>query len=253
MSTLAASRVIPLDAVHNFRDLGGYPTTDGRVTRWRRLFRADGLYRLTADDLEVVRELGIHTVLDLRTPNELVERGRFPVEDHPVDFHHLPMIDVTWNPADFDATQPPAEFLLDMYRFMLESAEVRVAKAFKVLALPGALPAVFHCAAGKDRTGIMAGLVLSSLGVSDADVVADYALTIEAMGRFMVWLEQANPAWYDQLANQPAAFMAADPAAMAGLLAIIRREHGSVREYVRSLGVPSVVLATLEDELLEPA
>ena len=67
MSTLAASRVIPLDAVHNFRDLGGYPTTDGRVTRWRRLFRADGLYRLTADDLEVVRELGIHTVLDLRT------------------------------------------------------------------------------------------------------------------------------------------------------------------------------------------
>ena len=92
------------------------------------------------------------------------------------------MIDVTWDPAAFDATQPPGDFLLDMYVFMLESAEVRVAKAFQVLALPGALPAVFHCAAGKDRTGIMAGLVLSSLGISDADVVADYALTREAMG-----------------------------------------------------------------------
>jgi protein-tyrosine phosphatase len=253
MSTVAASRVIPLDAVHNFRDLGGYPTADGRITRWRRLFRADGLYRLTAADLEVVRELGIHTVLDLRTGLELEERGRFPVEAHPVAFHHLPMIDVTWDPTRLDEASPPADFLFTMYLEMLTTAEYRLAEAFQLLALPGALPAVFHCAAGKDRTGILAGLVLSSLGVSDADVVADYALTAAAMERFMTWLEQANPEWLEQINSRPSAFMAAEPGAMAALLQLIRREHGSTREYLRGLGVSSVVLATLEDELLEPA
>ena len=78
MSTLETSRVITLGAVHNFRDLGGYPTEDGRVTRWRTLFRADGLHRLADDDLEVVRALGIHTVIDLRTHLELAERGTLP-------------------------------------------------------------------------------------------------------------------------------------------------------------------------------
>ena len=253
MSTLAASRVIPLDAVHNFRDLGGYPTTDGRVTRWRRLFRADGLYRLTPEDLEVVRELGIHTVLDLRTPNELVERGRFPVEDHPVDFHHLPMIDVIWDPAAFDASQPPADFLLDMYRFMLESAEVRVAKAFQVLAMPGALPAVFHCAAGKDRTGIMAGLVLSSLGVSDADVVADYALTDRGDGP-LHGLGRAGQPRVARPAGQPARSLHGGRPSGHGRPA---RHHpprarigAGVRPQPRR---PVVVLTTLEDELLEVA
>ena len=140
-----------------------------------------------------------------------------------------------------------------MYLEMLTTAEYRLAEAFQLLALPGALPAVFHCAAGKDRTGILAGLVLSSLGVSDADVVADYALTAAAMERFMTWLEQANPEWLEQINSRPSAFMAAEPGAMAALLQLIRREHGSTREYLRGLGVSSVVLATLEDELLEPA
>ena len=113
MSIIETNRVITLEAVHNFRDLGGYPTVDGRVTRWRTLFRSDGLDRLTGADLEVVRELGIRTVIDLRTQGELDARGRFPVEAHPVAFHHLPGIDVTWDP-DYvpDPSSPPADFLL---------------------------------------------------------------------------------------------------------------------------------------------
>ena len=140
-----------------------------------------------------------------------------------------------------------------MYLFMLESAEVRVAKAFQVLALPGALPAVFHCAAGKDRTGIMAGagaVVARRVRRRRRRRLRPHR---RGDGPLHGLARAGQPAWYDQLARQPAAFMAADPAAMAGLLALIRREHGSVREYVRSLGVPSVVLATLEDELLEAA
>ena len=71
-------RLIRLDAVHNFRDVGGYPTADGRTTRWRTLFRADGLYRLAGDDLEIVRALGLRTVIDLRTDGELADAARSP-------------------------------------------------------------------------------------------------------------------------------------------------------------------------------
>src|SRR6478752_9516872 len=68
-------RLVVLEAVHNFRDLGGYPTADGRVTRWRTLYRADGLHRLTPGDVELLRPLGLRTVLDLRTDRELEQRG----------------------------------------------------------------------------------------------------------------------------------------------------------------------------------
>jgi len=80
----------------NFRDLGGYPTADGRVTRWRRLYRADGLQRLAGADLEVIRGRGLRTVVDLRRPEEIAERGMFPVADHPVDLHNLSVLDVLW-------------------------------------------------------------------------------------------------------------------------------------------------------------
>ena len=93
-------RLIALDGVHNFRDLGGYPTADGRTTRWGRLYRADGLFRLTTDDVEALRPLGLRTVVDLRTHEELELRGRFPVEAHPVAFHHIPVLDTTWARPD---------------------------------------------------------------------------------------------------------------------------------------------------------
>ena len=94
-------RHILLEGAVNFRDLGGYPAGDGTRTRWRRLFRADGLGELTADDLEVVRTLGIRTVIDLRSEFEL-ERSRFDVDAHPVAFHHFPFVDQLPDAEDFE-------------------------------------------------------------------------------------------------------------------------------------------------------
>ncbi len=252
MSTVEAGRHVMLESAFNFRDLGGYPAGNGRRTRWRTLFRADGLHRLTEPDLEILRRLGLSTVIDLRTENELAERGRFPVDAHPVGYHHLSLMDVIWDPAQAPpAHEPATEFLLTRYIEMIERAEERFAQAFSILAAPGALPGVFHCAAGKDRTGVLAGLLLSSLGVSDDDVVADYALTALAMARMQErWAAESEEA-RAALAATPAAFMAADPAAMAGLLELIRQEHGSTRSYVRALGVSAPVLADLEAALLE--
>src|ERR1700754_1311488 len=144
MSALEAERHVVLESAFNFRDLGGYPAAGGRRTRWRTLLRADGLHRLTEPDLEILRRLGLCTVIDLRTENELSERGRFPIESHPVGYHHLSLMDVIWDPADAPANHEPATaFLLGKYIDMVATAEDRVAEAFRILSGPGALPAVF--------------------------------------------------------------------------------------------------------------
>ena len=88
---MTIDRLIALEGAVNFRDLGGYTTVDGQRTRWRVLFRADGLGELTEADLATMRELGIRTVVDLRSGDE-VEQSRFDVEAHPVTFHHFPFI-----------------------------------------------------------------------------------------------------------------------------------------------------------------
>jgi protein-tyrosine phosphatase len=246
-------RLVALEAVHNFRDLGGYTTTDGRVTRWQTLYRADGLYRLTAADVAALRQLGLRTVVDLRTDRELEERGRFPVDSYPVTFHHLPVIDVTWDPNVGDGGDP-AEFLFHQYESLLSYGEPLFAKAFHLLGVPGALPAVFHCAAGKDRTGILAALLLASLGVPHDVVAEDYGLSRAAMVRMREWAAAHSPDLAAAWGKVPSSHLAAEPEAMARLLAALTERHGSIRDYVVSLGVSNALLMHLESALLvDPA
>jgi protein-tyrosine phosphatase len=244
-------RLVRLDAVHNFRDMGGYPTVDGRVTRWGRLFRADGLYRLTGDDLDRVRELGLRTVVDLRTQEELDERGTFPVNEHPVAFHHVPVITNTWVFEDAQGEDDPAAFLERAYLSMLEEGEERLAEAMLKLAEPDALPAVFHCAAGKDRTGMLAMMLLGSLEVQDDYIIADYSLTEAGMVRMREWAQREHPEIYQRIASGPAIFSAAVPEAMRRMLAHVREAHGSVLGFVAALGVPDAAVERLRAELLD--
>lgn len=246
----ATTRRIALEAVFNFRDLGGYHTSDGRATRWRTLYRADGLHRLTPADVAQVRSLGVRTVIDLRSPAELEERGRFPVDDHPVAYHHLPMLSVVWDPEAVPA-EPPDDFVAGLYLDMLREGAGAIADALRVLARPEAYPAVFHCAAGKDRTGVLAAVVLGLLGVPDEVITDDYALSAEAVVLWLEWVRVNLPEAADNVAKQPRVFQSADPATMATLLAAIRDEHGSVHGLADSLGIGPEVVHALRANLLE--
>jgi protein-tyrosine phosphatase len=246
-------RLVALEAVHNFRDLGGYPTADGRVTRWRHLYRADGLHRLAGRDLDVIRGLGLRTVIDLRRPEEIDERGAFPVHDHPVQLHHLSVLDVRWADKEPPSFDDDADFLHWAYLDMLASGGANFAAAIELLAVPDALPAVFHCAAGKDRTGLLAMLVLGALGVTHEYITADYALTAEGMARMFAWYEREQPDQFALREDVPSAFLLALPAAMARVVDDLCAEHGSLRGYVGSLGVSAATLDRLERELLDDA
>ena len=245
-------RLIGLEAVHNFRDLGGYPTAGGRTTKWRTLFRSDGLYRLRgADDMSRVMQLGLKSVIDLRTEREQREQGIFPIDDIEVNFHHLSIVDVTWSDTETPEFDDEVEFLVWGYRDMLEIGSSRFADAMHVLAQTESLPAVFHCAAGKDRTGVLAALLLSSLGVEDAHICADYGLTQDAMQRTIAWSKVHRPELAERYATIPKAYLAADPRAMQIILTELAQQHGSVRNYVREIGVADATVEALGNLLLE--
>ena len=252
--TPTPTRNVELTGVFNFRDLGGYETADGRSVRWRTIFRADGLGHLTADDVEALRPVGLRTVVDLRTVGELEQRGRFPVDDYPVAFHHLSVIDQTWDLDEaIRENLPTTEFLHRSYHQMLDQGAGAFATAFEVLAGPDALPAVFHCAAGKDRTGLLAALLLGSLGIGHDDIVDDYVLTQAIMDRHLERAAKGDPAIARRVALAPKSFFAADPAAMSRVLDDVEREHGSIRGFVKWTGVSDDVLGRLETLLLTDA
>jgi protein-tyrosine phosphatase len=253
-STLAPDRSIELAGAFNFRDMGGYETTDGRSVRWRQLFRADSLDSLTSVDLDAVNALGLNSVIDLRSTAEIERNGRFPVETASVAWHHLSIVDTTWErdenlPKDLGAT----EFLVVAYDKMLSDGAARFAGAFALLADANALPAVFHCAAGKDRTGLLAALVLGAIGVNTAAIVSDFALTEAAMPRFIEAMKLRYPERLAQAASIPAGYMAATPDAMQRTLDRLVGAHGSIRNYVRHIGVTDDAIDHLESVLLTPA
>jgi protein-tyrosine phosphatase len=241
----APERHIPLDGAVNFRDLGGYETTDGRRIRWRTLFRADGLSSLTARDRGVIRQLGVATVIDLRTSLELVA-GRFPVGEIPVDFHHFPLLDRVPDPGSFKMTPG---LLASQYQEMAREAAGQIGAVLTLLATQETHPVIIHCAAGKDRTGVMVAVLLELLGIPDQTIVADYALSARAMAALRLKLSERYPASRDVIAEADEIFSAA-PANIEALLTDLRASFGSIEAYAAAAGAGPDVVAGLRQHLL---
>ncbi|HTZ07552.1 MAG TPA: tyrosine-protein phosphatase [Acidimicrobiales bacterium] len=244
------ARRLTLSGCVNFRDLGGYPTQDGRRLRWRTLFRADGLAGLDADDCAQLAAFGLRTVIDLRTVGEVEQRGRFPLERFEVEYHHLPLTDILPSQEDLRRYDEPA-FVTSRYHELFTEGSRSLAQAVRILAEPGALPAVFHCSAGKDRTGILAALVLAFLGVPRAAIVDDYALSAEAMVALLERLKREYAESADEVERYRPAVVNAAPQTMDAFLDALEDEHGSFDRLADTLGVTDAV-ARLREELLEP-
>ena len=239
MSTATArpARHIELERAFNFRDLGGYPTADGGTTKWQVLYRADGIHRISDADVLTLQPLGLRTVIDLRTPDEIEQHGRFPLEAYDVDYHHHPVLDVVWSPEQIESLGDSPTFLVDRYREMLVTGEGALGRSLRLLAENDTYPAVFHCAAGKDRTGIVAALVLALVGAADEVIAEDYALSREGVARMIEWVKENMPEARERMSKAPSSMMEAEPESILALLDHIRAEHGSIEQYVGTLGV----------------
>lgn len=249
MTRTILRRRIDCDGAFNLRDLGGYRGSDGRTVRWRTLFRADGLHRIPSVGRRAIEELRWRTVIDLRTITE-VDGGRFAGDG--IDVVHLPVLRDPWDAAALAADDDdPVEILSASYLDMTEQGAAAIATAFELLAVRTRLPAVFHCSAGKDRTGVLAALVLAALGVDDDQIAVDYHLSAAAMDRLVDWVMTNGPEVAEHVTRPPAAFLACPPAAVRSFLQRLREQHGSVEFYLADIGVERATVEFLRDTLLE--
>lgn len=244
------SRHIGLEGPVNFRDLGGYRAGEHSV-RWGRLYRSDSLHTLTAADLPVLEELGIRTVIDFRSGDELEELGLGPLGELTVRHVHCPTFDRLRDASLLMAgTDAPG-----LYARMLEHGASAYVRALSAVAEASALPAAFFCQAGKDRTGCFAALVLGILGVADTDIVADYVLTEAVMPAITArrvaryGAETVSRQWR----NLPTALRGAKAEVMEGLLTAVAARWGDWAGYARAVGIETGLVALLRAELLEPA
>jgi protein-tyrosine phosphatase len=230
------SRTLDFEGCVNFRDLGGYRTLDGRMVAWRRLFRADGLNKLTPTDRALLVELGLTTVIDLRTLDEAEQRGSFPVDEVPVRYVGLPLTDVL--PATEDLPEwREADYVAERYGSMVAEGGPVLTEAIRVLASIEALPAVMHCSAGKDRTGVLSALVLAFLGVPDETIIEDYALSSAAMERLLERLKAEYPEATDEVERYAPAILHVVPETMERFLGSLLAEYGSYDDLAVALGV----------------
>jgi protein-tyrosine phosphatase len=250
--TAVQPRHVRFEACFNFRDLGGYRTRDGRRLRWKTLYRSDTLHRLTPTDAEVFSALGLQTVIDLRSVTEVTDYGRLSVGHEDLTWHSIPMLDdVKLRPRDEDTPLPEPLEPGEGYMRILEEFGGSVGQTFKLLAAEGALPAVFHCTSGKDRTGIVAALTLDLLGVPDDVIGDDYLLTELARPRSTVWIEANEPEFAALLAQIPPERRTLRAEMILGLLARVRTTYGSVADFLSSVGVTDAEQDALRQRLLE--
>lgn len=242
---MSLTRSIPFSSVFNFRDVGGYPGLDGRPVRWRRLYRSDSLHRLADADREAFAALGVRTVVDLRRPREIDRYGRIPTYEG-LTYRHIHPEHQEWDEIPYEEGMGFAHWLAERYLELTETGYAGIAAAIEVIAGEDSAPVVVHCAAGKDRTGVVCALTLSLLGVSDEDIATDYSLSTAAVNRFHEWVRS-------QRRNQlplPAHYLVAPKEAMLMFLAALRSRHGSVEAYLRDAGLTAAHFADLRAHML---
>ncbi len=252
---------IDLEGAVNVRDVGGLPTVDGRATRPGVLLRADNLQGLTAGDVaRLTGELGVRTVLDLRTDREVQQEGPGPLRATSVTHHHVSLIrEPPGEPAqqEIDRAIPhrgdragatPTD-MTGYYVGYLEDAPGNLARALRLLADPGTGTAVVHCAAGKDRTGVLVAVALSLAGVRREAVVADYARSAERIDAVLARLRSSST-YGPSLADTSADALRPVAGSMERFLDHVDREYGGPHGLAISIGVDEEAIARLATRLV---
>ena len=246
-------RHLDLDGAYNIRDIGGYPTADGRRTRWGTFLRSDSLHRLPPASQAALIDYGIRTVVDLRRSDELVQTPNVFADSSQVAYHHHNIVGEE-SLSDFREVMDsivPADRIVASYTTWLDRRQSQFRDALTTMAVPDARPALYHCAGGKDRTGVISALLLALAGVSAETIAEDYALTARyVVGRYLA--EFAPPevssteyTWQDYQRE----FCPQD--AMLRVVQHLEERYGGAEEYVRTIGLSQEHVNVLRTALVE--
>ena len=260
----AGGRFVPLQGCVNFRDLGGYPGLGGRRVQAGRLFRSDALQDLTPDDASILQDrLGLAAIIDLRNTDEAARDGVGLLPGLGLDYAHFPLLDgrgfppIAGHPADGNPGpgqsgagwgRPRSDIvqrLADTYLWILDNSGGQLAAAVNAIAARLGRPLVFHCSAGKDRTGMVAALLLELLGVAPEIRAVDYLLTNLAVDGILRRTLKVYPGAHDTADS-----IRAQPLAFQQFQDKLRAEWGGAESYLRRYGVTDATLGRLRRELL---
>lgn len=231
------NRQVPLQGNGNFRDIGGYATTDGRTVRKGVVFRSGSLDELSEDDVPVLQSLGVCAIADLRreperaevTPSWFAASGiavtRLPIGTRVAHLKSIATRMLAGEITDFDADD-----MIDIYTTLLTHYPAEFGQVVRVIARADGATVV-HCTAGKDRTGVAIALLLSFLGVDDETVADDYALSQQNYSLPLLAELEVRFAELDTDLERVRSFFEAQPAVMLGLLADLRARFGSAADY----------------------
>lgn len=235
----AHQRVLPLQGGQNFRDLGGYRTSDGRTVKWGLLYRSGSMHFLTDADYSYLEKLGIRTVCDFRDVNERAnEPAVWPAGQAPrvlADDYHMDMGGIGQSsPGHAPTVEEARAAIRGLYPRLLREFNGQYHRMFAEL-LAGHAPLAFNCTAGKDRTGIAAALLLTALGVPRATVIEDYTLTNRYFDPTKVVHSdnQASKQWKSLPPDVLKAYMAADPAYIDAVFRVMDAHPGGALGYLQ--------------------
>ena len=241
------TRRLAWEGLLNARDLGGYPAAGGRETRWGAVVRSDSLAALTEAGRAALATYGIRAIVDLRLPDELARHPNPYAEpgDHGIAYTNVSILDPV-------AGYPPDTLTLaENYLWTLDRFAGYVAEVMAAIAGAPEGGVLIHCAAGKDRTGLISALLLGLAGVPAETIAADYALTAELLRpRDQEWLEHGPGERAEREAL--AARFAPTAEVMLEVLEGLDRRYGGVEGYLAAAGVSPADLQRLRDRLLAP-
>lgn len=238
----AVSRPLPLQGAYNVRDLGGYPAKNGKLTKHKAFLRADSLANLTADDRIFLYNYGVRLVIDLRSEME-TKRNPDAIDSQSMEYFNFPLLDNIQStllkgqmPSDMSA----------MYISLLENSKTTLAAIFRKLAGADGC-ALYHCTAGKDRTGIVTMLLLKLVGVRDETVLADYSATEEYMQPLFRKQKQMVEAAGIKV---PDFVFQAKPEFMQKLLSYLKQHYESAEKYLLQAGLSGHTISQLKEKLV---
>lgn len=255
---IAAERHQPFEGIVNFRDLGGYETTDGRRVKWGRVFRSGHLARVTQRDKTLLKRMGIKVICDFRSPGEIEAQPNWLPHDGSMTYLQYPIVHGEFDPvAAMESLQKgdiswlTEDFIIKRYIQKIDQFPRVWGEILKKAADPANRPLVFHCTAGKDRAGTCAALILLALGVPEDTVIYDHGLSNVYIADALKMINERIKA----LGIDPekvAPYFTAPRNAIVALVDHIRNTYGSAQAYLRTkAGIGENDLKALKQQLLD--
>jgi protein-tyrosine phosphatase len=237
------NRILTVSGLYNIRDLGGLPTNFSNTTVYRRFLRSDSPHAIDETGKTQLLDLGVRTIIDLRYADECT-RTPNPLATHPeVKYHNIPLMvsGVIENDAE-DLTQLGA-----FYRFLLHNSQPAFAHVFTTMAEQNGAT-LFHCQVGKDRTGVVAALLLSLAGTPQHYIVEDYVATASYITPLLPELrlhrpDRINPEQYERLLDARAEFI-------DEFLREVTTRYGNAHQYLLRIGVSEFHIDTLRNTMI---